>query len=197
VLTIKNPIQNQSLTNNLNQKIIIIDPGHGGNDPGAMRNNVLEKDITLEIAKLVVRKLKQQGATVYMTRNDDTFVSLNDRVVFSNNKKPDIFVSVHINACENESVHGIETHYFKEDSLDFAKHVHKSIILRINDKDRGILKSRFYVIRNTDMPAILLELGFISNEEERKLMQTPEKQNAFADAITEGIINYFKNMGVK
>lgn len=195
VLTVKSPIPVQTTKKNLNKRIIVIDAGHGGSDPGAMRENVMEKNITLNIAKLVEEKLKQQGATVYMSRNDDTFVSLSDRVLFSNNRKPDIFVSIHINASEKEEVNGIETHYFKDDSFEFSKYMHKSLISKINDKDRGIFKSRFYVIRNTEAPAVLLELGFISNEEERTFMQTKEKQEAFADAITEGIINYFNNIG--
>ncbi len=196
VLTVKSPVQVQTTKKNLPQKVIVIDPGHGGSDPGANRNNVLEKNLTLDIANLVVKKLKNQGALVYMTRNDDTFVSLSDRTDFSNERKPDLFVSIHINACENEEVHGIETHYYKDDSLDFAKQIHKAIISKIAEKDRGILKSRFYVIRNTEAPSVLLELGFISNKEERDLMQTKERQDAFAEAITEGIINYL-NTGAK
>lgn len=197
VLSIKSPIQVQVTKKNLNKKVVVIDAGHGGSDPGALRNDVLEKTIVLQIAKLVEQKLKNQGAVVYMTRSDDTFVSLSDRVVFSNNREPDVFVSIHINACENETVNGIETHYYKDDSIDFAKQIHKSILSRINDKDRGIFKSRFYVIRNTESPSVLLELGFISNSEERKLMQTKGKQEAFAEAITEGIINYINSIGAK
>ncbi|MCR5261789.1 MAG: N-acetylmuramoyl-L-alanine amidase [Candidatus Gastranaerophilales bacterium] len=199
VFNITNPLQQQQKIGKglLNKKIIVLDPGHGGTDPGAMRESVMEKHIVLEIAKLVEQKLKNQGATVYMSRSNDTFVSLSDRVVFSNNRKPDVFVSIHINASENSSVHGIETHYYKDDSIDLAKHLHKSIIQKINDKDRGIIKSRFYVIRNTDAPSVLLELGFISNEQERELMQTKERQEALADAITEGLINCLSDGGTK
>lgn len=197
VLSIKNPVQIQTTKKNLTTKVIVIDPGHGGSDPGATRENVLEKTITLQIAEIVEQMLKNQGAVVYMTRKDDNFVSLSDRVTFSNNRKPDVFVSIHINACENEAVHGIETHYYKDDSLDFAKQVHKSIMQKISETNRGVFKSRFYVIRHTEMPAILLELGFISNDEERKLMQTKERQTKFAEAITEGIINYINNTGTK
>lgn len=195
VLTIKSPIQTEPAKKNLSAKTVVIDAGHGGSDPGAIRNNVFEKDITLQIAELTAQKLRKQGAVVYMTRSDDTFVSLSDRVTYSNTQKPDVFVSIHINACENENAHGIETHYYKDDSLDYAKQVHKSIMQKISEVNRGVFKSRFYVIRHTEAPAILLELGFISNEEERKLMQTKERQIKFAEAITEGIINYLNNMG--
>jgi len=197
VLTLKSPIQVQPTKQNLNKHTVVIDAGHGGSDPGAMRNNVLEKKITLEIAQLVAKDLQAQGATVYMTRKDDTFVSLSDRVTISNEKKPDLFVSIHINASENETVHGIETHYYKDDSLDFAKQIHKSIMSKIDEKNRGVIKSRFYVVRHTTAPSVLLELGFISNEQERELMQTKKRQEAFAEAITEGIINYLNNTGTK
>lgn len=197
VLTVKSPVKIQPAKKNLNTKTVVIDAGHGGSDPGATRNNVLEKTITLQIAELTAQMLRKQGAIVYMTRDDDTFVSLSDRVTYSNTKKPDVFVSIHINACENESAHGIETHYYKDDSLDFAKQVHKSIMQKVTETNRGVYKSRFYVIRHTEMPAILVELGFISNAEERRLMQTKERQTKFAEAITEGVINYLNNTGKK
>lgn len=197
VLTVKSPVQIQPAKKNLNTKTVVIDAGHGGSDPGATRNNVLEKTITLQIAELTAQMLRKQGAIVYMTRDDDTFVSLSDRVTYSNTKKPDVFVSIHINACENETAHGIETHYYKDDSLDFAKQVHKSIMQKVTETNRGVYKSRFYVIRHTEMPAILVELGFISNAEERRLMQTKERQTKFAEAITEGVINYLNNTGKK
>ena len=197
VLTVKSPVQIQPAKKNLTTKTVVIDAGHGGSDPGATRNNVLEKTVTLQIAELTAQMLRKQGAIVYMTRDDDTFVSLSDRVTYSNTKKPDVFVSIHINACENETAHGIETHYYKDDSLDFAKQVHKSIMQKVTETNRGVYKSRFYVIRHTEMPAILVELGFISNAEERRLMQTKERQTKFAEAITEGVINYLNNTGKK
>lgn len=178
---------------NFNGRVIVIDPGHGGYDPGATRNNVFEKDMTLNVATLLEEMLKTQGATVIMTREDDKFVSLEDRVVLSNNKKPDIFVSVHINSSENAEAHGMETHYFKDDSLELAKSIHQAMTSEIEETNRGILKSRFYVIRFTNQPSVLLELGFISNDDERNLLLLPEQQEKFAQAITEGIYNYFCN----
>lgn len=197
VFTVKSPQQQTVVVaqtkNDFHGRVIVLDPGHGGYDPGAMRNNVMEKNITMSIAKLIARNLKAQGATVIMTRTDDKFVSLEDRVVISNNKKPDIFVSVHINSSENASAHGIETHYFKDDSLELAKSIHKSMATEIEETDRGILKSRFYVIRHTNQPSVLLELGFISNDDERNLLLLPQQQEKFAKAIVDGISNYFEN----
>lgn len=197
--TIKEKITLPSTKHDFGGKVIVLDPGHGGYDPGATRNNVFEKDITLSIASLLEEKLKQQGATVVMTRNNDNFVSLEDRVILSNNKKPDIFVSVHINSSENADAHGIETHYFKDDSVDLAKSIHHAMASEIEETDRGILKSRFYVIRHTNEPSVLLELGFISNDDERNLLLLQEQQEKFADAISNGIYEYFtkKKTGTK
>lgn len=201
VLTVKNPVtqtqQQQTTQKHVDKKVVVIDPGHGGSDPGATRANDQEKKLTIDIAHRVVKKLKDHGAVVYITRDDDTFVSLADRVDFSNNKNPDLFVSIHINACEQESVHGVETHYYKDDSLDLAKYVHKSIMASSTQPNRGVFKSRFYVIRHTTAPAILLELGFISNEAEREMLKNPHYQEKVAEAITEGIINYLNNTGKK
>lgn len=200
VLTVKNPVtqtQQQTTQKHVDKKVVVIDPGHGGSDPGATRANDQEKKLTIDIAHRVVKKLKGHGAVVYITRDDDTFVSLADRVDFSNNKNPDLFVSIHINACEQESVHGVETHYYKDDSLDLAKYVHKSIMASSTQPNRGVFKSRFYVIRHTTAPAILLELGFISNEAEREMLKNPHYQEKVAEAITEGIINYLNNTGKK
>lgn len=201
VLTVKNPVtetqQQQTTQKHIDKKVVVIDPGHGGSDPGATRANDQEKTLTIDIANKVVRNLKKHGAVVYMTRSDDTFVSLSDRVDFSNNKAPDLFVSIHINACEQASVHGVETHYYKDDSLDLAKYIHKSIMASSNQPNRGVFKSRFYVIRHTTAPAILLELGFISNEAEREMLKDPHYQEKVAESITEGIINYLNNTGKK
>ena len=200
VLTVKNPVtqtQQQTTQKHVDKKVVVIDPGHGGSDPGATRANDQEKKLTIDIAHRVVKKLKGHGAVVYITRDDDTFVSLADRVDFSNNKNPDLFVSIHINACEQESVHGVETHYYKDDSLDLAKYVHKSIMASSTQPNRGVFKSRFYVIRHTTAPAILLELGFISNEAEREMLKNPHYQEKVAESITEGIINYLNNTGKK
>jgi len=191
VLSIKNPITVTSGKRNLSGKFIVIDPGHGGSDPGAIGGSIQEKKLTIDIAQKIAKQLEEQGAKVFMTREDDTFVSLNDRVVMTNNKSPDLFISVHINSCEKGDINGIETHYWKADSLDFAKAIHKSIMSKIDANNRGVIKSPFYVIKNTNVPAILLELGFISNTNERNELLTDERQDKSAEAVCEGVINYF------
>lgn len=174
------------------KRYVVIDAGHGGSDCGALRNNINEKDITLDIAKRVQTQLEKKGYIVAMTRTDDTYVSLQDRVDFSEIFNPDIFISIHVNSSNSETPSGIETHYYKDNSLKLAKYLHASMLNNINAKDRGLFKSKFYVINHTTAPAILLEIGFISNPNERAQLITESRKNATAKAIFEGIDEYFK-----
>ena len=174
---------------------VVIDAGHGGSDVGATRNNIYEKDITLKIAKLVEKKLNQKNVKTYMVREKDKTVSLAERCDFSNEKKPDIFVSIHVNSSTNENIKGIETHWYKSDSLNYANCVHKEMQKKIkkwNTNDRGLFNSKFYVINHTEAPAILCEIGFISNKEERDEITKAERQEETAEAIADGIYNYLK-----
>lgn len=174
------------------KKYVVIDAGHGGSDCGAIRNNINEKDITLDISKRVQKLLEKKGYEVAMTRTDDTYVSLQDRVDFSEIFNPDIFVSIHVNSSNSETPSGLETHYYKDNSLTLAKYLHASMINNINSKDRGLFKSKFYVINHTTAPAVLVEIGFISNPNERAQLVTESRKNATAKAIAEGIDDYFK-----
>lgn len=174
-------------------KVIVLDPGHGGSDPGAIsQSKVQEKSLTISIGLLLEKLLKDNGATVYMTRSDDTYVSLSDRTTFSNAKSPDIFVSLHINAAENSSIHGIETHYWKDDSLELAKSIQKSMISKTGATNRGVIKSRFYVVRNTVAPSVLIEFGFITNPSELQRMSAKATKEKSVEAAFEGIVNYLK-----
>ncbi len=174
------------------KKYVVIDPGHGGSDVGATRNNIYEKDITLDVAKRVENLLIKKGYIVQMTRNDDKTVSLQERVDFSENIEPDIFVSIHVNSSNSDSPSGIETHYYKDNSLLLAKCIHASMLNNISANDRGLFKSKFYVINHTTAPAILVEMGFISNPLERSQIVSESRKNATAKAIAEGIDEYFK-----
>lgn len=173
---------------------VVIDAGHGGSDCGAMRNGAQEKHITLDVAKRVEKLLKQQGYDVLMTRTGDVFVSLADRVEYSEEYEPDIFVSIHVNSSTSDTSKGVETHYYHQESLPLAQVVHASLASAIPESpNRGLFKSKFYVINHTTAPAILMEIGFISNMEERgQLLSETRKQNT-AKAIVEGINNYFKD----
>ena len=172
---------------------VVIDAGHGGSDVGATRNGVYEKYITIDVAKRVEKMLKAQGYGVLMTRSDDSYVSLQDRVAFSEAYSPDIFVSIHVNSSTIETPNGIETHYYHPESIPLAQTVHASLISSINAHDRGTFKSKFYVINHTTSPAILVEMGFLSNTAERGQLVTNDRKQATAKAIVEGINNYFKS----
>lgn len=174
------------------KRYVVIDPGHGGSDCGAIRNGINEKDITLDISKRVVSLLEKKGYVVKMTRTNDTYVSLQDRVTISENFKPDIFVSIHVNSSNSESPTGLETHYYKDNSLKLAKNIHASMLNNINSKDRGLFKSRFYVINHTTAPAVLVEIGFLSSPVERAQLVSVSRKQATAKAIAEGIYEYFK-----
>ena len=175
----------------IKDKMIILDPGHGGNDTGALRGSVLEKDITLQIALKVRDCLREKGLTkIVMTRTSDTTLTLDDRVQTSNNYNADIFVSIHINASVKSEIKGIETHYYTENGYEVAKIIHQELIDNVDAMDRGLFKSKFYVINHTEAPAVLLELGFISNDSERNALLSEQRQTDSAQAIADGIVKY-------
>lgn len=173
-------------------KVVVIDPGHGGIDYGAIRSGINEKDITTDVSNRVAKMLRSKGYKVYMTREEDKTLSLQDRVTFAEENNPDIFVSIHVNSSEGTTATGIETHYYHDYSIGLAKVVHAAMNKHVKSKDRGLFKSKFYVINHTTMPAILVEIGFISNENEREDLISDKRKQATAKAIVEGIENYYK-----
>ena len=178
-----------------NHNVVVIDAGHGGSDCGAIRDNLYEKNINLDVCNKLRLILKNRGYRVYMTRTDDTYVSLEDRTIFTEDIYPAVFVSVHVNSCNAETPKGIETHYYHENSIDLADCVHKKLISKVSGTtDRGLFKSRFYVINHTSVPAILVEIGFISNPSERAELTTSRRQQLTAEGIAEGIIEYLKSI---
>lgn len=178
---------------------VVLDPGHGGSDCGAiaLENKFYEKTINLEVAKMVKALLEKKNVHVYMTRESDITITLEDRVNFSNEINPDIYVSIHANSTLQEDSYGLETHYFKENSIDLANTIHKHFASEKNlkkweTKDRGVIKSRFYVINHTEAPSILVEMGFISNRIERDKLDNKERKEEIAEAIAKGILEYLK-----
>ena len=178
-------------------KKVVLDAGHGGADSGAIGGTIYEKDLNLEVAKMIQTKLMKKGVYVYMTHTKDETMSLEDRVNYSNEINPDIFISIHTNSTVKEDIYGLETHYFKDNSYKLAEIIHNEFASPKNLKkwetmDRGVIKSRFYVINHTEAPAVLIEMGFISNLEERaKLIKKSHKED-IADSITNGILEYLK-----
>ncbi|MEQ6356876.1 N-acetylmuramoyl-L-alanine amidase [Lysinibacillus sp. M3] len=182
----------------LQNRIIILDPGHGGKDPGTVLGSFSEKNITLKVSTLVKQKLENAGAKVYMTRTADTFPTLQGRVDFTNANYGEIFVSVHVNSASNTSASGTETYYsissgdmYQED-IDLGTFVNNQIVNNLNMKNRGVKQYPYYVINNMSIPSILVELGFLTNDGDRQKMTTDENVNKFADSIYNGIEQYYK-----
>lgn len=183
--------------------MIVIDAGHGGTDRGA-RGYVPyceEKKLSLQTARLVKKYLDQLGYHVIMTRSTDCFIPLSKRVDVANQSTSNIFVSVHFNSSRNSTAHGVEVFFpdSKEKSTrsssskKLADAILGRVIRRTSAHSRGVKKGNFYVIRETRMPAVLVEAGFISNPEERSLLRTREYQEKIARGIADGIDRYFKD----
>ncbi|WP_083244593.1 N-acetylmuramoyl-L-alanine amidase [Lysinibacillus fusiformis] len=182
----------------LQNRVIILDPGHGGKDPGTVKGSVSEKSITLKVSTQVKQLLENAGAKVYMTRTGDTYPSLQDRVDFTQANYGEIFVSVHVNSAANTSAQGTETYYaistgdmYQED-IDLATFVNNQIVSNLNMKNRGVKQEQYYVIRNMVIPSILVELGFLTNTEDHNKMTNDQYVNLFAESIYSGILQYYK-----
>lgn len=186
------PVQTKIVRLGTGKKKVVIDPGHGGVDYGAIREGINEKDITLDISKRVEAILKSKGISVDITRHSDETVSLQDRTIFCESCSPEIFVSIHVNSSVRTEPLGIETHYYHQESLSLAQTVHTSMANHIKTNDRGLFKSKFYVINHTKVPAILVEIGFISNSRERAELVSEKRKQETAHAIADGIVNYLK-----
>ncbi|WP_052345764.1 N-acetylmuramoyl-L-alanine amidase [Paucisalibacillus sp. EB02] len=170
---------------------IVIDPGHGGKDPGAIgHNGVLEKDLILVTSKKIAEQLTNSGATVILTRADDSFVPLNDRVAISNKSETDAFISIHFNAFPEDYVGGINTYYYQS-GHSLAQHIQNALSQEVPLRNRGVIQSNYRVLRDNKSPAILVELGFITNTTELVTLQSESYQDKVARAITLGLIEYF------
>ncbi|MFH1684230.1 MAG: N-acetylmuramoyl-L-alanine amidase [Candidatus Margulisiibacteriota bacterium] len=178
----------------LRGKVIVIDPGHGGRDPGATSaNGTPEKHLTLAVAQKTAHLLNSAGATVYLTRKEDRTSNLKDIVDFANKIKADIFISIHYNFADKSSIAGTETYYYNSNSRGLALAMHRTLINGIKRKDRGLRKAMYYAVHHTEMPAILLEPAYISNWEESKLAGSPSFQSELAKAIVRGVKSYFRS----
>lgn len=169
---------------------VVLDPGHGGSDYGAIRAGINEKDINLDIAKRVEALLVSHGVSVAMTRETDQTVSLQARTVFTEENCPDIFVSIHVNSSVRPEITGVETHYYHPNSINLAQTIHSDMVSCVKSPDRGLFKSRFYVINHTSVPAVLVEIGFISNSQERAELVSEQRKQQTATAIADGILKY-------
>ena len=168
---------------------VALDAGHGGKDPGAVGHGLNEKDVTLSVARKVKSLLEARGIGVVMTRDSDIFVDLGDRCRIANNANADIFVSIHCNAA-NSNAKGIETFSFRGSSsgLKLATDVQNQLLKdkTLYHANRGVKQAGFYVIKNTKMPACLVEMAFIDNAQDNQLLRN--RQDDFAKGITNGIL---------
>ena len=177
-----------------NRADIILDAGHGGKDPGAVANDISEKDITLSISLKTKDLLENAGYKVAITRKEDTFLSLDDRASYANRKKANIFVSIHCNSSEDGEGKGIETFYSEyneESAKNLAELIQNSIIEQTAAKDREVKTANYTVLVRTKMPSVLVETGFLTNETERSLLSDDDYQKKIAQGITDGILKYF------
>lgn len=173
---------------------VVIDPGHGGKDVGATgASGLYEKDFTLNLSKKVYEILEQEEKIqVHMTREEDTFISTLDmyRPKFANELEADLFISIHGNTFEDPNVSGTESYYYHEKFKAFAETIHKKVVGSTGFNDRGVRNKDLFVVRYTDMPAVLLEIGYLTNPEEEEKMFTDEFQNSIANSISDGIKEY-------
>ncbi len=216
---------------------IMIDPGHGGKDPGALGpGKVYEKDVNLRFALILGKMLEQEGFKVLYTREKDTFIALEDRTAQANLKNADLFISVHCNAIHLPSLSGLETYYLDlatskdavrvaarenavsarsisdlqviltdlmlnsklKESKDLAKSVHSRVVSSVRQKhkvrDHGVRSAPFYVLMGAKMPAILVELGYLTNPEEAKRLQSDDYLKLLAAGVVKGVAAYKKNI---
>lgn len=181
----------------LKDRVIVIDPGHGGKDPGAVSSSYTEKAIVLRVSTLLKEKLEAAGATVKLTRTGDSYPSLPERVAFTKANYGEIFLSIHVNAATSTAAKGAETFYsvssgdmYKED-IDLATFVNSQIVKNAEMANRGVKKYPYYVINNMVIPAILVELGFISNAQDREKLVSSTYNEIYAQSMFNGIVQYY------
>jgi N-acetylmuramoyl-L-alanine amidase len=195
--------------------LVVIDPGHGGQDSGTMKNGMVEKELTLEVAHRVERLLQERGLVVAMTRADDTYVSLQNRAIIANNQPESVFVSIHFDEGGRSAATGIETYYaahaisFPErvaawlpflsrtsseppnlESQSLAASIQESLVARTQATNRGTRPQQFYVIANVRHPAVLVEGGFLTNKDEVVKLANADYREQMAAGIADGILRY-------
>jgi len=182
--------------------IIVIDGGHGGNDVGAVGENITEKEVVLDISLLLYSILENTRHTPVLTRKYDKNIPLKKRAEIANGIGADLFISIHNNGATNPQANGIETWYHRNSiqGKKLAKYIQEELIQELERSDRGIkhagqvnwLNNDFYVLRTTNMPAVLLEIGFITNPKEEQLLKSCQFKYLAAQSIYDGIIKYLR-----
>ncbi len=171
-------------------RTVVIDAGHGGHDNGGQWGKVYEKHLALDTAVRLETNLKGMGYHTVMTRRSDYFISLPQRVAIANRYKNAIFVSIHYNYTWKQEVSGLETFYYNVEGQKLANLVQRSLVRRTRAVNRNAKFARYYVIRNCNLPGILVEGGFVSNQRERERMKSGSFREAIARGIADGIHRY-------
>lgn len=192
----------------VNSAVVALDPGHGGNDPGAIGvNGVYESTVNLRIAALVKQRLEAQGVRVVILRTGNTTLSLDDRRKLARQSGADLFVAIHNNSSTSGKTSGTEVYYYRAFSQPLASNVHKSLVSawreiykgnaamtdKIVPKDGGVRYYPFRVTRIEECPAVLVECGYLSNTTECNAVCQPANQEKLAGAIASGILRYIEN----
>ena len=195
--------------------LVVIDPGHGGQDPGTMKTGLVEKELTLDVAQRLERLLHQRGLATLLTRNDDSYVSLQDRTAIANDQQECVFVSIHFDEAGRPAATGIETFYAAHpislpervaswlpflqrtsseppnvESQSLATFIQESLVTYTQAVDRGTRPQQFFVIANVRHPAVLVEGGFLTNKEDVSKLANNDYREQMATAISEGILRY-------
>ena len=183
-----------------NKFSVVIDPGHGGPDPGAIGiGGIRETDVVLEVSKIVKNLLSEKGVKVRLTRKNEVDLDLPPRVSFANNTDADIFVSIHANASRGKrrDINGLETFYYRGwRGRLLAKKIQKQILkVSPGSPDRGVKQGRFYVIKNTRMPAVLVEIGFLTGRLDARRLEKTTHRKRLAYSIAKGILEYLNKVG--
>lgn len=199
--------------------LVILDPGHGGQDSGAMAANLVEKNLTLDIAQRVDRQLTARSIATLLTRIGDSYVPLADRAALSNRARDAVFVSIHCNDGLRDAANGVETYFAAHqtnggpaiaswlpflqkvsdtpnvESQSLAAFIQQEIVTRTQANDRGTKAEQFYVLANVRHPAVLVETGFLTNKEDISKLNDPNYREQLAIAITGGIVKYRETLG--
>src|SRR5262249_4201801 len=195
--------------------VVVLDPGHGGQDSGAICGGVMEKDLTLDVARRVDRLLDSQGIATLMTRLGDSYISLAERAAFGNRTNDSIFISIHFNEDNKPVASGVETYYAahqiasgsslaswlpffsrtsssspKPESQSLAGFIQEALVARTRSVDRGTQAKQFFVVANVTSPAVLIEGGFITNKNELSKLASEDYRDQLAAAVADGILRY-------
>lgn len=181
-------------------KIVVVDAGHGDGDNGASGSGMHEKNLNLAMALKLVKLLEGNNIKAYATRLDDTFLELNERVAFAN-EVGDLFISIHQNSFTSEKANGTETWHYPHandaelgyTSEEFAKVVQNNLISKLGSLDRGVKSTNYVVIKNTNIPAVLCEIGFISNPSEASKLGNDSYQQLVAQALCDSVLTAFSS----